>query len=130
MLHKDYLEEALKKFVSSITLPLTRAWKEGDLSLLGDVDGAIGELLNLSLGVVQTLAPQSLVTMMELSGIGADVSHEIAFVLRKEALLYDRCDADDACCDALDKAEAIEHAFNCDGTQPPYRFHALNDALN
>lgn len=130
MIHKDYLEEALKKFVQSITKPLCHACIDHDISSLDEVDEAIGTLLDLNKDVALSLSPQSLVTMMQLSGIGADVSHEIAFVLRKEALVYDHADEDDLCCLRMDQAEAIEEAFDCDGRLVPFRLEELAHKLD
>ena len=86
MIHKDFLAEKLKLFAEACTRPLVEAHLHGDLSNIGEVEAAIGELLEMNPDVCMQLAPASLTTMMSLQGIGNAVSQEVAYVLRKLCL--------------------------------------------
>ena len=88
MIHKDFLEEAIKKFVEGVSKPLECALLKKDITHLGDVDDAIAELLEMNSAVVMQLAPASLVTMMNLSQVGASIAQYVAYVLRMEARVY------------------------------------------
>ena len=48
MIHKDFLAEKLKLFAEACTRPLVEAHLHGDLSNIGEVEAAIGELLEMN----------------------------------------------------------------------------------
>lgn len=129
MIHKDFLAEKLKLFAEACTRPLFEAHLHGDLSNIGEVEAAIGELLEMNPDVCMQLAPASLTTMMSLQGIGNAVSQEVAYVLRHIARVYEKTGDQAHASARLSQAEAIERAFSCDGTQCPKEFEEFEQTI-
>lgn len=130
MIHKDFLEEAIKKFVEGVSKPLEYALLKKDITHLGDVDAAIAELLEMNSAVVMQLAPASLVTMMKLSQVGASIAQYVAYVLRMEARVYERTQNPELSSLRLGQAHAIEQAFDCEADGIPPEFASLNTKLS
>lgn len=129
MIHKDFLAEKLKLFAEACTRPLVEAHLHGDLSNIGEVEAAIGELLEMNPDVCMQLAPASLTTMMSLQGIGNAVSQEVAYVLRHIACVYEKTGDQAHASARLSQAEAIERAFSCDGMQCPKEFEEFEQTI-
>lgn len=129
MIHKDFLEEAIKKFVEGVSKPLEYALLKKDITHLGDVDAAIAELLEMNSAVVMQLAPASLVTMMKLSQVSAAIAQYVSYVLRLEARAYQSAQHDELSSLRLNQALAIEEAFDCESDTIPPEFSDLNTKL-
>lgn len=95
MLQHDYLLEVIGRFVGAVSASLRGALCDGDFARVGEVERAVGELLDLDAQTAMALSPQSLVTMMTLSGVGESVAAYAAYALDKVALAYER-QGDDA----------------------------------
>ena len=95
MLQHDYLLEVIGRFVEAVSTSLRGALCNGDFARVGEVERAVGELLDLDAQTAMALSPQSLVTMMTLSGVGESVAAYAAYALDKVALAYER-QGDDA----------------------------------
>ena len=118
MLQHDYLLEVIGRFVEAVSTSLRGALCNGDFARVGEVERAVGELLDLDAQTAMALSPQSLVTMMTLSGVGESVAAYAAYALDKVALAYER-QGDDAEA-SLRRAQATDIAsdFHADGTIP------------
>ena len=118
MLQHDYLLEVIGRFVEAVSASLRGALCDGDFARVGEVERAVGELLDLDAQTAMALSPQSLVTMLTLSGVGESVAAYAAYALDKVALAYER-QGDDAEA-SLRRAQATANAsaFHADGTVP------------
>ena len=123
MLQKDYILEIVGDFVDGVAKHLDAALA-GDAEATGAVEQDVAGLLDLDPEVALTLSPDSLVTMMVLSGMGDSVAAYVAFSLTRLADAYEaQGDADTA---ALRRAQAaaVGESFGCDPTVAPEGFNA------
>lgn len=88
MLQHDYLLEIIAQFVEAITAALRRAFGTGDLSAAGEAEEAIAGLLDIDPVIAMQLSPDSLVTMMVLSGVGDAVAEYVGYALDKVGDAY------------------------------------------
>ena len=78
MLQRDYILEIVGQFVEGVSDGLRRA-VGGDPSGAADVERQIGDLLDLDAATALALSPDSLVTMMLLSGMGDSVASYVCY---------------------------------------------------
>lgn len=130
MLHKDYLLEIISRFVESVSVALKRALLERDMNAAQEVEDSVAALLDLDPNTAMNLSPDSLVTMLLLSGIGDSLASYVAYALDRVGDAYD--DAGDSTTAALrwDQAEAIAESFGCDQNEVPLEFEELDVALS
>ena len=88
MLQHDYLLEIIAQFVEAVTAALRRALGSGDLSAAGEVEEAIAGLLDIDPAIALQLSPDSLVTMMVLSGVGDSVAEYVGYALDRVGDVY------------------------------------------
>lgn len=126
MLHRDYLLEIIARFVETVMRSLRAAVLEGDTGAIKEVEDSVAALLDLDPNTAMNLSPDSLVTMMLLSGMGDALAGYVAYVLDKVGDAYD--DAGDTQKAALrwDQAQAVAESFDCDPDVIPEEFAALN----
>ena len=93
-----------------------------DAEATGAVEQDVAGLLDLDPEVALTLSPDSLVTMMVLSGMGDSVAAYVAFSLTRLADAYEA--QGDAGTAALRRAQAaaVGESFGCDPTVAPEGF--------
>lgn len=129
MLHRDYLLEIIARFVDTVMVALRSAVLKGDAGAIQEVEDSVAALLDLDPNTAMNLSPDSLVTMMLLSGMGDALAGYVAYVLDKVGDAYD--DAGDAQKAALrwDQAQAVAESFGCDPDVVPEEFAALNAEL-
>ena len=130
MLHRDYLLEVISRFVEAVTVSLRRALGEGDLLAARDVEDSVAALLDLDPNTAMNLSPDSLVTMLLLSGIGETLAGYVAYALDRVGDAYD--DAGDAAKAALrwDQAQAVAESFGWDQNEVPPEFAQLDEELS
>ena len=128
MLQRDYVLEIVGQFVEGVSRSLRRA-------ALGEKDGLvatereIGELLELDPQTALALAPDSLVTMMVLSGMGDSVASYVCYALDRLARLYERAGDEDAAGLRRLQARAVAESFGCDPAEAPAELVALDAEL-
>ena len=71
MLHRDYLLEVIARFVDAVTIALRGALLDRNPTSAREVEDSVAALLDLDPNTAMNLSPESLVTMMLLSGMGA-----------------------------------------------------------
>lgn len=130
MLHRDYLLEIIARFVEAVTVALRRALLEGDATSAQSVEDSVAALLDLDPQTAMNLSPDSLVTMMLLSGMGDSLASYVAYALDRVGDAYD--DMGDAQKAALrwDQAEAVAESFGCDQSVVPEEFAELEAQLS
>lgn len=118
MLQRDYILELVDDFCQSICDPLRRVLA-GDLDACGDVERQIGDLLELDHRTALALAPDSLVTMMVLSGMGDVVASYVGVALDRLAVAYEAVGDDDRAGLRRLQARAVAESFSLDLSQVP-----------
>lgn len=129
MLHKDYLLEVIEQFVSSVSLALARALLQRDLEAAEEVEEAVADLVQLDPQTAMALAPESLVTMMLLSGTGDSVAGYAAYALNRLGDAYDKMGEHDVAELRRDQAYAIAESFGSDVNEIPEEFAELESQL-
>lgn len=128
MLQHDYLVEVIQQFVRTALAPLARALTERDLEAAGEVEAAIGELLQLDPDTAMALAPDSLVVMMQLAGTGDALSGYAAYALGRLADAYEGAGEHDLAETRRAQAQAVADAFGADLDEVPEEFRELEAA--
>ena len=100
MLHRDYLLEVIARFVDAVTIAL------------------------------RGLSPDSLVTMMLLSGMGDSLASYVSYALDRVGDAYDNMGDKRTAELRWDQAQAVAEAFNCDPNTIPEEFADLERELS
>lgn len=119
MLQRDYIEEMVNQFVEAVAPELERALKEHDGASAGKVEDAIAALLDLDPNVALNLSPDSLVTMMVLSGIGDSIAGHVAYSLARLGDAYEAMGDEDKAMVRRAQADAVATSFGVDLSQAP-----------
>lgn len=118
MLQRDYILEIIGEFVSGISDALRRALG-GDPAGYEDAEREIADLLELEPTTALALSPDSLVTMMVLSGMGDSVAAYVCYALERLAALYEREGNEDLAGLRYLQARAVGESFGCDPADVP-----------
>ncbi|MBQ9058540.1 MAG: hypothetical protein IJ125_05100 [Atopobiaceae bacterium] len=132
MLHRDYLLKVIKEFSTAVSKALRKA-------LLGDaqeqpaeqieiVEAELGRLLDFDPKTALALAPDSLIMVLSLSGVGEAVSQHIAWTLDKLADVYEN-QGDPVAQVRREQASAIAEHFGFNLTEAPEGFEELAEEL-
>ena len=114
MLQRDYILEIIADFSRAVTQALKQAYDTKDPKSLEIVEQQVAELIDLSPETACALAPDSLVTMMLLSGVADSVAEYVSYALERASRIYDQ----------LGNTDASE-SFNCDLSAVPKEFAEL-----
>ena len=128
MLQKDYILEIVGQFVDGVSDALRRA-VAGEASGTDDVERQIGELLELDPATALVLAPDSLVTMMLLSGMGDSVASYVCYALERLSRVYERAGEEDLAGLRALQARAVAESFSCDPADIPAELAELDAKL-
>lgn len=126
MLQHDYLMEVIQQFARAVSSALRRALAQKDEAAAQEVEAAVGELLQLDPQTAMSLAPGSLVTMMQLAGTGDAVSGYVAFSLNKLADAYDGMGQQDVAQQRRAQAQAVADAFGASLDEVPEELRDLD----
>jgi hypothetical protein len=129
MIHKDYLLEIVAKFVEAVLDLLRTAVVDGDVEAAKEAEDAVAALLDLDPQTAMMLSPDSLVTMMLLTGMGDGLAGHVAYVLDRVGDAYDAAGDETTAQLRWDQAQAVADAFGCDLDDVPKEFQALDDEL-
>ena len=129
MLQRDYILEIIGEFVGGITDALGRALR-GDQSGYVDAEHEIADLLELEPTTALALSPDSLVTMMVLSGMGDSVAAYVCYALERLAVLYEREGNEDLAGLRHLQARAVGESFGCDPASVPEELVSLDAELS
>lgn len=128
MLQRDYVVEIIGQFVTAVTRALRRA-AAGERDGLVETERQIGELLDLDYRTALALAPDSLVTMMVLSGMGDSVAAYVCYALDRLARLYERAGDEDTAGLRRLQARAVAESFGCDAADVPAELSDFDTSL-
>lgn len=129
MLHRDYLLEVIARFVEAITAALRRALFEGDKIATQEAEDAIAAMLDLDPQTAMNLSPDSLVTMMLLTGMGDSLASYVAYALDKVGDAYDDMGEREKAELRWDQAQAVIESFGCEEGVVPEEFRAFDAEL-
>ena len=110
MLQRDYVLELIGQFAEAVKRALKRA-KAGDRGGCEEVERQIGDILEL--------APDSLVTMMVLSGMGDSVASYVCYALDQLSQVYAQMGDEDLSHIRAAQAKAVAESFDCDSADIP-----------
>ena len=129
MLQHDYLLEIIAQFVEAVTAALRRALGTGDLSAAGEVEEAIAGLLDIDPAIAMRLSPDSLVTMMVLSGVGDSVAEYVGYALDKVGDAYATAGRRGLADARHAQAHAVYGSFGLEEHSVPPEFEELDGRL-
>lgn len=122
MLHRDYLLEIIAQFVEVVMQSLRLAREQSDPEVARDVEAAVADLLDLDQEVAMQLTPDSLVTMLLLSGVGDSLADYVTYAMRELADTYDDMGEHQLATLRREQARAIAESFGCDFDVVPEEF--------
>lgn len=126
MLQRDYLLELIKRFGDGLRECLLPATLEADAGSIAEVEDAIGRLIDLDGASALSLAPESLVTMMELSGVADSVAGHASYALLRLANAYDRAGDPATAQIRREQARAVAEAFGATLGAVPDEYRGLD----
>ena len=129
MLQHDYILEVVGKFVESVAVALLGIFKRRDFTHIGEAEKAVAELLDLDPETAMALSPESLVTMMRLSGVGDTVAAYAVYALRKVGEAYELEGDAEVGALRIAQARAISQAFDVEEGEVPPEFAELEREL-
>ncbi len=125
MLHRDFLEEMIENFTREVVQHLPVAIQNGDKEAMDSTEASVARLLELDPSYALGLAPQSLVMMLQLNGVGYALASYAAYVLHRLSEAY-AAQGDMATAELREQqAQAIATAFNYDLNEVPQGLEAL-----
>lgn len=129
MLQHDYLQEVISQFVEAISASLRRAKKEANPVAVASAEEDIAGLLDLDPAVAMQLSPDSLVTMMLLSGVGDSVAEYVSYALEACAREYAKQGQQSRADVRLAQAHAIQDSFSIAPNSVPEELRDLDTEL-
>ncbi len=127
MLQRDYVLAQINLFVQTVLEPLRLALEE--LDSVHTVEQAVGKLIDLDADTALALSPDSLVTMMQLSGIGDSVAGYASYALARIADSYERMGKKQTAEVRRDQARKVAVAFGWNLSDIPEEFEDLEKSL-
>ena len=130
MLQRDYLLELVRRFGDGLREHLYPAVVDGDATSIREVEDDVGRLVDLDGASALALAPESLVTMMELSGVADSVAAHAAYALVRLADAYERAGDGATAQIRRGQARALAQAFGVALDQVPEEYVELDRQIS
>ncbi len=125
MLYRDFLEDMIESFVQEVVQHLPIALQEGNQDAIDATEASVARLLELDPSYALRLDPQSMVTMLQLNGVGYAIASYAAYVLDQLSRAYElQGDTATAVVRKM-QALAIARAFQCDLDAVPEGLESL-----
>lgn len=125
MLQRDYILEIIADFSRAVARALKQAKENKDTEPLETAEQQVAELIDLSPETACSFAPDSLVTMMLLSGVAESVAEYVSYALERTSRIYEELGEKDKAGLRHLQAKAVAESFNCDLGQAPEEFAEL-----
>ena len=122
MLQRDYILEVIDDFTSTVTVGLGNALETQTEESLDGVEAAVAELIDLSPETALALSPDSLVTMMLLSGVADSVAEYVVYALDRLSHVYEQLGDGDKAGLRRQQAVAVAQSFSVDQNATPEQF--------
>lgn len=126
MLQRDYILEIINDFTNAVMEGLGLAIKNQSEQSLGGVEAAVAELIDLSPETALALSPDSLVTMMLLSGVADSVAEYVVYALDRLSRVYEKLGDTDKAGLRRQQAEAVAQSFSVNLNATPEQFVDFN----
>ena len=114
MLQRDYILELIARFSQALARAFRLAVLKEDPRGCEEVEVAVADLLDLDRSTALALSPESLVTMMMLSGMADSTAEYVAYALDRVADVHEDQGRPDVAEVRRAQAEAVALAFGCD----------------
>lgn len=125
MLHRDYIVEITRRLGDVLTRWLRPAVIEGDLDAIEHVEAGVARLIDLDPATALSLAPESLVTMMDLSGVADSVAGYASYALLRVGDAYETAGDGVRAQVRRSQAASIAQAFGCELGAVPQEYEDL-----
>ncbi|MCL1846803.1 MAG: hypothetical protein FWF91_02405 [Coriobacteriia bacterium] len=128
MFENDYLMRIILQFVAA----LQRALREQNVrpeEKAGDLEQLVGEAVNIDARLLFSMAPESLVSMLQLGDFDEKLGGYVLRALYLEAELLDEADMKDRADLRRSQADAIAQAYGFDITSADVAPEALEEFL-
>ena len=122
MLHRDYILEMIAEFCEVVSRALKNALAGGGIDSCVEVEDQLPSVLDLDPTLALSLEPDSLVSMMVLSGMGDALAEYIAYALSELSDVYDDLGEEGLSKLRLAQAAAVAESFGCDLDAVPEGF--------
>ena len=129
MLERDYITELISQFVEAVTRALRLAVEKGDPVSCQEVEQQVADLVDLDVQTAMALSPDSLVTMLVLSGMGDSIAAYVCYALDCVSSVYEAQGNNDLAGLRHLQAQAVAESFGCDPATPPEELAALDAEL-
>lgn len=126
MLQRDYIVEMTRRFGEVLSKRLRAAMLDADPDAIHDLEDAVGNLLDLDGATALSLDPDSLVTMMELSGIADSLAEYVTYALLRIADAYEVRGSMGIATARRQQAEAICKSFMVKYDHVPEEYRELD----
>lgn len=131
MLQQDYLMRLLLQFFEALTRSWEKAEDEEDPMAAADsLEAAIGAATDIDGGILLSLEPESMVSVMQVSGIDPKVSGFIAHGLLLESVYLAQANDLEMAQLRERQARALACAFGVDLPEDPSDFSSLKSQIN
>ena len=127
MLHRDYILELISEFCEAVSRALRHALEGGGTKSCAEVEEQIASILDLDQELALTLSPDSLVSMMVLSGVGSSLAEYVAYALSELSDVYDDLGEDHLSRERLAQAAAIAESFGLSLDDVPEGFKSVEE---
>lgn len=115
MFEQDYLMRMLLQLLEAMTRANQRASRNKDPRGAADLlEGAIGDALEMDSGVLLSLSPSSIASIMKVSGTDPHVMSYVAHTMLLQAEFLKQCHEDKIARLREDQAKAIAQAYDID----------------
>lgn len=126
MLTQDYLMRILLQFAEIVRRSWTKARKEHDPRAAADMlEDAVGEATDIDGGVLLSLSPESIASVMQVSGVDPQISGYIARSLLLASAYLNEAGEHALAAVRADQARAIADAYGLDLPATPEEMESL-----
>ena len=129
MLQRDYILEMIVRFAEALARALKLAVLQRDIRGCEEVEQEVAGLLELDSSTALALSPESLVTIMSLSGMADSTAEYVAYALDRVADAYEDLGKPETADIRRLQAEAVADAFGCDLSHVPSELDEVDQEL-
>ena len=130
MLEQDYLVRLLLQFFQGIVKSMERRQDYEDPQAAADLlEAAIGEATDMDGSVLLSLAPESIASVMQVSGIDPNVTQFVARSLLLESVYLSEAGNDALAATRAGQARAIAAEYGFDLPSDPSDFDSITEGL-
>lgn len=113
MLQRDYLVQMIQQFIQAIMRSRTTSQQDPQQAA-DSLENAIGSATDIDGATLLSLGPESIASVMQLSGVDPRVAGYIAYSLQLEAEYLHQAGNDVLATIRQQQAEAVAETFMCD----------------